>query len=143
MGMRTRFVVTLLGVGLALFAEAAPALAHHAFSAEFDASKPIKLQGTVQKMEWVNPHSWLTLEVKKPDGTTESWAIEAGAPNSMFRRGFNKNSLPVGTEVVVDGFLSKDGKKKANGRDITFPDGRRLFMGSSGTGTPGVPAEQK
>ena len=141
--MRTRFVVTLLGVALALFAEAAPALAHHAFSAEFDASKPIKLQGTVQKMEWVNPHSWLTLEVKKPDGTIEMWAIEAGAPNSMFRRGFNKNSLPIGTEVVVDGFLSKDGKKKANGRDITFPDGRRLFMGSSGTGTPGVPAEQK
>ena len=113
------------------------ASAHHAFAAEFDSKKPIKLQGTVTKMEWINPHSWLTIDVKRPDGTMETWEIEAGAPNAMFRRGFNRNSLPIGTEVVVNGFQAKDGRKRANGRDISFPDGKKLFMGSSGTGTPG------
>jgi hypothetical protein len=115
---------------------AAPALAHHAFSSEFDAAKPVKLTGTVKKMEWINPHSWLTLEVKNPNGTVETWEIEAGAPNAMFRRGFNRNSLPIGTQVVVNGFQAKDGRKRANGRDLSFPDGRRLFLGSSGTGAP-------
>jgi hypothetical protein len=100
------------------------------------ARKPVKLTGIVKKMEWINPHSWLTLEVKRPDGKVETWEIEAGAPNAMFRRGFNKNSLPVGTQVVVNGFQAKDGRNRANGRDLSFPDGRKLFMGSSGTGAP-------
>ena len=115
---------------------AMPVSAHHAFSAEFDASKPIKLRGVVTKMEWINPHSWMTLSVKRADGTIETWEIEAGAPNSMYRRGFNRNSLLPGTEVVVDGYQAKNGRNRANGRDLTFPDGRKLFMGSSGTGAP-------
>jgi hypothetical protein len=122
--------------GLIVMVAAAPAAAHHAFSSEFDAAKPVKLTGVVKKMEWINPHSWLTLEVKRPDGSVETWEIEAGAPNAMFRRGFNRNSLPIGTQVVVNGFQAKDGRKRANGRDLAFPDGRKLFLGSSGTGAP-------
>jgi hypothetical protein len=141
--MRPTHVVTGLGVVLLWMWASAPARAHHSFAAEFDASKPVKLQGTVVKMEWINPHSWLTISVKGPDGAAETWQIEAGAPNSMFRRGFNKNSLPEGTEIVVDGFRARDGQRRANGRDITFTDGRRLFLGSPGT--PGSPdsAEKK
>jgi hypothetical protein len=110
--------------------------AHHAFSAEFDANKPIKLQGVVTKMEWINPHSWIHLDVKKPDGTVESWMIEGGAPNALLRRGFSRESLPIGTEIIVDGYQAKDGALRANGRDLTFIDGKKLFMGSSGTGAP-------
>jgi hypothetical protein len=110
--------------------------AHHAFAAEFDATKPIKLKGTIVKMEWINPHTWLHLEVKRPDGKTERWMIEGGPPNALYRRGFNKNSLPVGAELVVEGFRAKDGSMKGNGRELTFSDGRRLFVGSSGTGAP-------
>jgi hypothetical protein len=137
--MRKRSYVACAAGALLLAFGAAPAVAHHAFSSEFDAAKPIKLAGVVKKMEWINPHSWLTLEVKGLDGSIEVWEIEAGAPNAMFRRGFNKNSLPIGTQVVVNGFQAKDGRKRANGRDLTFPDGKRLFMGSSGTGAPGDP----
>jgi hypothetical protein len=111
--------------------------AHHAFSAEFDANKPVTLRGTVTKMEWVNPHSWLHIDVKDPDGKVTSWMIEGGPPTGLIRRGFTKNSLPAGTEVVVEGFRAKDNSFRANGRDITFPDGKKLFMGSSGTGAPG------
>jgi hypothetical protein len=111
-------------------------VAHHAFSAEFDANKPIELTGTVTRMEWINPHVWLHMDVKKPDGTVESWAFEAGTPNVLFRRGFTKESLKPGTEVKIDGYRAKDGTRRANGREMTFADGRTLFMGSSGTGAP-------
>jgi hypothetical protein len=111
-------------------------MAHHAFSAEFDANKPIQLTGTVTKMEWINPHAWIHIDVKKPDGTVEKWMIEGGTPNTLLRRGFTKNSLAIGTEIKVDGYQAKDGSMRGNGRDLTLPDGKKLFMGSSGTGAP-------
>jgi hypothetical protein len=108
-----------------------PALAHHSFAAEFDMEQPIKLRGTVTEVEFMNPHSWIHIDVKKDDGTVESWAIEGGTPNTLFRMGINQNSLSVGTEIVVDGYRSRDGENRANGRDITLPDGRKLFLGGS------------
>jgi len=113
-----------------------PAFAHHAFAAEFDAKKPVKLRGTVTKMEWINPHAWIHIDVKKPDGAVEEWMIEAGTPNTLLRRGFTKDSLKAGTEVVVDGYQSKDGSLRANGRDITLPNGQTLFLGGSSPGAP-------
>jgi hypothetical protein len=112
------------------------ASAHHAFAAEFDAKKPIKLRGTVTKMEWINPHAWIHIDVKKPDGAVDEWMIEAGTPNTLLRRGFTKDSLKVGTEVLVDGYQSKDGSLRANGRDITLPNGQTLFLGSSAPDAP-------
>ena len=132
--MRTKLAVVVGGVRLLL--AAAPVVAHHAFSAEFDADKPIKLRGTVTKMEWINPHAWIHIDVKEPDGKVTSWMIEGGPPTGLLRRGFTKNSLQPGTDVIVDGFQAKGGAKRANGMDITFADGRRLFLGSSGTGAP-------
>ena len=132
--MRTSLVVLLAGLGIALVA--VPVSAHHAFAAEFDAAKPIALKGTVTKMEWINPHTWIHVDVKKPDGAIERWMIEGGPPNALFRRGFTKDSLPVGAEVLVEGFQANDGSLKGNGRDVTFADGRKLFLGSSGTGAP-------
>ncbi len=111
-------------------------LAHHAFSAEFDAKKPLNLRGVVKKVEWINPHTWIHMDVKKADGTIESWMIEGGTPNTLLRRGITKNSLTPGTEIVVDGFQALDGSTRANGRDVTLPDGKKLFLGSSGTGAP-------
>jgi len=134
--MRRKLAVVVAGVGLLLVGSAVRVWAHHAFAAEFDANKPIQLRGTVTKMEWVNPHTWIHVLVKGPDGTVKSWMIEGGPPNSLLRRGFTKASLPPGTEVLVEGFQSKDGSDRANGRDITFSDGRKLFLGSSGTGAP-------
>jgi len=134
--MRIKLSIGIAGIGLWLAGAAVPVVAHHAFSAEFDADKPIELTGTVTRMEWTNPHVWLHMEVKKPDGTIEAWAFEAGTPNVLFRRGFTKDSLKPGTEVRIDGYRAKDGTRRANGREMTFTDGRTLFMGSSGTGAP-------
>lgn len=132
--MRTESALAAAALGL--FLTAAPVWAHHAFSAEFDANKPVKLQGTVTKMEWINPHAWIHIDVKRDDGNVEKWMIEGGTPNTLLRRGFTRKSLLPGTEIVVDGYQAKDGSMKANGRDLTFPDGRKLFLGSSGTGAP-------
>jgi hypothetical protein len=132
--MRTKLAACVVGIGLVL--AITPLRAHHAFSAEFDANSPIKLEGTVAKMEWVNPHAWIYVDVKKPDGTTEQWKIEGGTPNALFRRGFTKDSLKTGTAIIVTGYRAKDGTLKGNGRDLTFADGRKLFLGSSGTGAP-------
>ena len=130
-----RPLALLFTVSLAL-SYAPSAAAHHAFAAEFDASMPFKIRGTVVKMEWINPHTWLHLDVKRADGKVERWMIEGGPPNALYRRGFSKASLPVGSELVVEGFRAKDGSLKGNGRELTFSDGRRLFVGSSGTGAP-------
>jgi hypothetical protein len=132
--MRAR--LTSLIVGFGLLAAATPALAHHAFAAEFDASNPVKLQGTVTKMEWINPHAWIHVDVKGTDGKVVSWMVECGTPNVLFRRGLNKNSITPGLEILVDGFQAKDGSNRMNGRDVTFPDGRKRFLGSAGTGAP-------
>ena len=134
--MRTKLTVTVMMMSLWLAGTGVPLRAHHAFAAEFDANKPVHFSGTVTKMEWTNPHVWLHVDVKKPDGSVENWAFEAGTPNVLFRRGFTKESLLPGTQVTVDGYQAKNGLKRANGRDLTFPDGRKLFLGSSGTGAP-------
>ncbi|MGC4081909.1 MAG: DUF6152 family protein [Vicinamibacterales bacterium] len=114
----------------------APLLAHHAFSAEFNANAPVKLQGPITKVELINPHAWIHIKVTKPDGKVEDWAIEGGTPNTLQRRGITRDSVAIGTVIVVTGYQAKDGTLRANGRNITFPDGRTLFMGSSGTGAP-------
>jgi hypothetical protein len=119
-----------------LIAAAAPVWAHHAFAAEFDAKHPVHLEGVVTKVELINPHAWIHVDVKNPDGTVTSWMVEAGSPNVLLRRGFTKTSVAPGTPCIVEGYQSKDGSLRANGRDITLPDGRKLFLGSSGTGAP-------
>ncbi|MEO8256407.1 MAG: DUF6152 family protein [Acidobacteriota bacterium] len=121
---------------MGLLLAAVPLMAHHSFAAEYDAQKAVKFTGTVTTMEWINPHAWIHIDVKKPDGKVESWMIEAGAPNALLRRGFTKASLPVGTVITVEGYQAKDGANRANGRDITYQDGKKLFVGSSGTGAP-------
>jgi Family of unknown function (DUF6152) len=130
-----KHVLVLIAV-VALLALSIEVLAHHAFSAEFDANKPVKLRGSVLKMDWINPHAWLYLDVKGDNGAIVNWMIELGPPNALLKRGWTKQSVPPGLEVVVDGFQSKDGALRANGRDVTFPDGRKMFAGSSGTGAP-------
>lgn len=131
--MRAGHISVAIALSLGI---AASAFAHHAFSAEFDANKPIQLRGTVAKVEWINPHTWIHIDVKEPNGTTTRWMIEGGTPNTLLRRGLTKASLPEGTEILVDGYRAKNGTNRANGRDLTFADGRRLFVGSSGIGAP-------
>ena len=123
-------------IATAMILAASAALAHHAFEAEFDANKKVNLRGRVTQVEWINPHVWIHMDVKGQDGTVSSWMIEGGPPNALVRRGWTKHSLPEGTEIVVEGYQSKDGALRANGRDITFPDGKKLFVGSSGPGAP-------
>jgi hypothetical protein len=129
-------MLAALTVAVSLLAMAVPAGAHHAFSAEFDVARPITLKGVVTEIEWVNPHSWIHIDVKGPDGKVQSWMIEAGPPGALVRRGWSKASVPPGLEVLVEGYQAKDGSLRANGRDVTLPDGRRLFAGSAGTGAP-------
>jgi hypothetical protein len=133
--MRIKTPIFMAAVSLLLVASV-PVWAHHAFAAEFDGNKLVKLRGIVTKMEWINPHAWLHLDVKSADGSFVNWAIELGPPNALIKRGWTKKDVPAGIELLVDGYQSKDGALRANGREITFPDGKKLFAGSSGTGTP-------
>ncbi len=128
--------VAALAAALGIMLSSGSAQAHHAFALEFDATKPVKLRGKITKMEWVNPHAWMHLRITKEDGQVEDWMIEAGPPGALVRRGWTRSSVRPGTEVLVEGYQATDGALRANGRDVTFPDGRRLFAGSSGTGAP-------
>ena len=145
MGMK-RVILSLAAVtGVGLLTPVA-VRAHHSFAAEFDSNRPMKIQGTIVKVEWTNPHTWFHVDVKKPDGQVERWMIEGGGPGALARRGFTKDFLKPGTEIVVEGFLSKAIPHRANGRVMTYADGRKLFVGSSGTGAPldgNDPTEQK
>lgn len=130
--MRTKLLMAAAAIALA----AVPVVAHHAFTAEFDANRPVRLTGAITKVEWTNPHAWMYIDVKDKSGKATNWSIELAAPNAMLRRGWNKNSIPVGTIVTVEGWQAKNGSKTANGGYVTLPDGRRLFAASSGTGSP-------
>lgn len=148
--MRNKLLTTILGgaailgsVGVLLGGSLLvtdSAVAHHAFAAEFDGNKPVNLRGKITRVEWINPHAWIHIEAVNDDGSKKAWMVEGGTPNTLLRRGVNRDSLKLGTEIVVRGYQSKDGlcvpKCRANGRDVTFPDGKKLFMGSSGTGAP-------
>jgi hypothetical protein len=131
----------LIAFAILVVAGAASARAHHSFAAEFDGNQPVTLKGTVTKMEWVNPHTWMHLDVKNPDGTVTKWMVEGGTPNTLIRRGFTKASLLPGTEITIEGYRAKNGANRANGADMILPDGKRLFMGSSGTGAPKDPGD--
>ena len=133
--MRKIIVAAIAGAGLLL--AASPVWAHHAFAQEFDEKKPLKLQGTVTKWELINPHSWIHINVKNADGTTTEWLVEGGSPNNLFRLGFNRDSLPAGTVIVIDGYQAKDGSNRAVGKNLTFQDGRRLFLAGSAPGANG------
>jgi hypothetical protein len=136
--MRTRRAVLFLFAAgaIVLAGTAVPLRAHHAFAAEFDSTQPITLRGSVTRVEWINPHTWIHLDVKDSSGKVIEWMIEGGTPNTLLRRGVDKNSLPAGTEIIVEGYRAKNGTNRANGRDLTLPNGRKLFLGSSGTGAP-------
>ena len=132
--MRTKILSGVVLVGVV--ASAVPIVAHHAFGAEFDPNRPVILRGPVVRVEWVNPHTWIHMEVTNDDGTKEVWMVEGGTPNTLLRRGLNRDTIPVGVIIVVDGYQSKDRTARANGRDVTFEDGSKFFLGSSGTGAP-------
>jgi hypothetical protein len=134
--MKDRNLWMFMVIATAMIPLAPPASAHHSFAAEYDANKPVTLTGSVSKMAWINPHSWIYIDVKKPDGSVESWAVEAGPPGTLIRAGFTKESMVPGTVIVVNGYRAKDGALRANGRDITLPDGRLLFVGGSSPDAP-------
>src|SRR5580692_6686799 len=135
--MQECLAVVTMGAGLLL---AVPAWAHHAFQAEFDNTKPVHLTGKVTEMEWINPHAWIHIDVKNPDGSVTNWMVECGSPNIMLRRGFTKRSLEAGTELTIQGYQAKNGQNKANGSSVTFKDGKKLFVGGS---NPDLPPDQK
>jgi hypothetical protein len=136
--MLKKYFFRLVGIGLVggLLAGSVPAIAHHAFGAEFDPNRPLVLRGPVVRVEWVNPHTWIHVEVTNDDGSKEVWMVEGGTPNTLLRRGLTRETLVPGSEIIVDGYQSKDRSNRANGRDVTFTDGRKIFLGSSGTGAP-------
>jgi hypothetical protein len=135
--MRTKFVTSVLCSAVLLLIASRPAVAHHAFGAEFDANSPVLIKGKIAKIEWVNPHTWIHVETVKPDGTKETWMFEGGSPNTLLRRGVNKTTFPAGTDIVIDGYQARDhSEKRANARNVTFADGRKIFLGSTGTGAP-------
>lgn len=135
--MRTKLTIAYAGAAALMMMAAVPTHAHHAFVAEFDASKPVAFEkATITKMMWTNPHVWIHVDVLMPNGTTEAWAFEAGSPSALYRRGINKDSVKAGLEIKVDGYRAKDGSRRANGRDLRLPDGRLMFLGGSGTGAP-------
>src|SRR6201996_3711704 len=140
--MHKRLLKAMIGGGL-LVATALPVAAHHSFAAEFDATKQVTLEGKVVQMEWLNPHSWLTIDVPKPDGTTERWRIEGGSPSVLLRLGWNRNSLPAGTRIKVVAFQAKDGSLRGSSRDIEFPDGRKMDLGGSSNTQGQGPGQEK
>ena len=135
--MPTKLVTSVLCSAALFLIASRPAVAHHAFGAEFDANSPVLIKGKIVKIEWVNPHTWIHVETAKPDGTKEIWMFEGGSPNTLLRRGVNKTTFPAGTDIVIDGYQARDhSEKRANARNVTFSDGHKIFLGSTGTGAP-------